>query len=260
MSVRWKDFGPCYVRGITPGQGNPPGDDFWVSYSMNKEDIWVSRVPVPVQYKVSGPIKNDFDDRPLGGRIEGWNVYSPQWAPVTIAEGNGGKVLQLADKDNTDYARAVRVFEEGTKATVSFKAMAAQYNTQFDIDVQDQYGNRPVQLRFDTDGVLKYVDGSREEVILAYAAGRYYQFTLTIDATPYGSYSLAVDGKTITANAQLAEAVKSVERISFRTGEFRNLPTRQTINETPHSPLPGADDPADEASFAVDDISLTTTN
>ena len=253
---RWKDFGPCYVRGITPGQGNPPGDDFWVSYSMNKEDIWVSRVPVPVAYAVQGPVEDDFEDRLLGGRVDGWNVYSPQWAPVTIAEGNGGKVLQLTDEDNCDYARAVRVFEEGTKATLSFKAMAAQYNAQLDIDIQDRYGNRPVRLRFDTDGVLKYVDGSTEEVILAYAAGRFYQFSLVIDATPYGGYSLSVDGKTVAAKAQLAEAVKSVERISFRTGAFRDQPTRQTINEVPHSPLVGADEPAEEAVFAVDDVVL----
>ncbi len=37
----WKDFGPCYMRGITPGNGNPPGTDMWMTYSMNKEDMWV---------------------------------------------------------------------------------------------------------------------------------------------------------------------------------------------------------------------------
>jgi hypothetical protein len=39
---RWKDFGPCYVRGIVEGNGNPPGNDMWLTYSMNKEDIWIS--------------------------------------------------------------------------------------------------------------------------------------------------------------------------------------------------------------------------
>lgn len=146
---------------------------------------------------VAGPVENDFDDRPLGGRVDGWNIYSPQWAPVTIAEGHEGKVLQLADKDNCDYARAVRVFQEGTKVKISFAAMAAQASEQLDIDIQDRYGNRPVQLRFDTDGVLKYVDSSEEEVILAYAQGRYYQFELEIDATPRGSYSLKVDGQVV---------------------------------------------------------------
>ena len=175
---------------------------------------------------------------------------------MTIAEGHDGQVLQLADRENDDYARAIRVFQEGTKATLKFTAMASQPNAQLDIDVQDQYGNRPVRLRFDTDGVLKYVDGSEEKVILAYTQGRYYEFELEIDATPYGSYKLSVGGTVYAENAQLAEAVKSVERLSFRTGEFRSLPARQTVNEEVHPPLPGADEMAAEALFTVDDVVL----
>ncbi len=253
---RWKDFGPCYVRGIIPGNGNPPGDDLWLVYSMNKEDIWVSRIPVPIQYAVTGKVSDDFEGHPLGGRVEGWNTYGTKWSPVTIAEQDGDKVLRLEDKEPHDYARAVRVFQEGTKAVINFSARADQAHAQLDIDVQDQYGNRPVRLRFDTDGVLKYVDGSEEKVILAYAPGRSYDFSLVIDATPYGGYSLSVDGKVYAEKAQLAEAVKSVERISFRTGAFRDLPTRQTVNEDVHPPLPGADEMVDAAVFLVDDVVL----
>lgn len=256
---RWKDFGPCYTRGITPGQGNPPGDDLWLTYSMNKEDIWVSRVPVTVEYAVQGKVREDFDAMPTGGRVEGWNVYSPLWAPVTIAQGESGKHLQLADKDPYDYARAIRVFEEGTKAKVAFRAMASQANAPLEIDVQDQYGNRPVRLQFGSDGALQYTKGSEQVGILAYTPGRWYDFELEIDATPYGSITLKVDGNVVAEKAPLAEAVKSVERISFRTGEFRNLPGRQTVNEKPRSPLPGADEPVGEAIFALDDIALMTT-
>ncbi len=253
---RWKDFGPCYTRGITPGEGNPPGDDLWLTYSMNKEDIWVSRVPVTVQYAVKGKVQENFDALPLGGRVENWNIYSPQWAPVTIAEGNGGKFLQLADKDPCDYARAIRVFEEGTKAKIAFKAMAGQYTTPLEIDVQDRYGNRPVRLKFGSDGALQYTRGSEQVGILAYTPGRWYNVELDIDATLYGSFTLKVDGNVVAEKAPLAEAVKSVERISFRTGEFRNLPARQTVNEKPRSPLVGADDALEEAVFGVDGVML----
>jgi hypothetical protein len=253
---RWKDFGPCYTRGITPGQGNPPGDDLWLTYSMNKEDIWVSRVPVTVADSVEGPIENDFDDRAVGGNVEGWNIYSPQWAPVTIAQDESGKHLQLSDKDPYDYARAIRVFEEGTKAKIAFKAMAKQYTTPLEIDVQDRYGNRPVRLKFGSDGALQYTNGAEPVGILAYTPGRWYSFELEIDATPYGSFTLKVDGNVVAENIPLAEAVKSVERISFRTGEFRNLPARQTVNEKPRSPLVGADEALEEAVFGVDDVVL----
>jgi hypothetical protein len=29
--------------------GTPPGGNMWVTYSMNKEDIWISKIPVPVK-------------------------------------------------------------------------------------------------------------------------------------------------------------------------------------------------------------------
>jgi hypothetical protein len=74
--------------------------------------------------------------------------------------------------------------------------------------------------------------------------------------TPYGSFTLKVDGNVVAEKAPISEAVKSVPRISFRTGEFRNLPARQTVNEKPRSPLPGADEAVEEAAFGVDEVVL----
>ena len=51
MCIRdsYKSRGPQYVRGMQEGNGIPKDSDMWVSYSMNKEDIWVAHVPVPVK-------------------------------------------------------------------------------------------------------------------------------------------------------------------------------------------------------------------
>ena len=54
---------------------------------------------------------------------------------------------------------------------------------------------------------------------------------------------------------QIHMAVKSVERVSFRTGPYRDIPNRKTPNEDVVPPLPGADDPVDEAVFLLDDFS-----
>jgi hypothetical protein len=43
-----KNCGPQYVRGISPGNGHPPGTDLWLAYSMNKEDVWVASLPTPI--------------------------------------------------------------------------------------------------------------------------------------------------------------------------------------------------------------------
>jgi hypothetical protein len=86
-------------------------------------------------------------------------------------------------------------------------------------------------------------------------ADQWLTFEIRTEANPYGGYSVKIDGKTAAENFQLAESVKSVERISFRTGKYRDLPNRTTPNEDPEPPLPGADNPVKEAVYWVDDFS-----
>ena len=58
--------------------------------------------------------------------------------------------------------------------------------------------------------------------------------------------------------AKLAEAVLSVERLSLRTGPYRNLPNRHTPNQKPGPPLTGADDPVPVAIFYIDNIRIVS--
>lgn len=254
---RWKDFGPCYVRGIVEGNGNPPGNDMWLTYSMNKEDMWVSRVPLPIKYTVQGDINDNFNNFETGGAVYDWNIYSPRWCPVNVEKfpSAENKSLVLKDKDPYDYARAIRVFEESEKAEITVKVNAVQTeNGILEVDVTDRYGNRPVRICFDKDGTIKSNDGSKEVVLQSYKPNEWYELKIEIDAQLFGSYSVSIDGETKIKDAQLAEAVKSVERISFRTGSYRDIPTRKTPNETPMPPLEGADEAVGMVEFYVDDL------
>ena len=253
---RWKDFGPCYVRGIVDGNGNPPGQDMWLTYSMNKEDIWVSRVPTPIRYSVMDDVSNDFENMEVGGAINDWNTYNPKWAPVELVKSeNGNKFIQLSDKDPYDYARAIRAFEEGEQVEISFKVMSLQ-NSQglFEIDITDRFGNRPVRISFNNDGNIKAMNGSESITLFSYKPEEWIKFDLKIDANPFGNYSLRINDKAVAIDFKLAEAVKSVERVSFRTGAYRDIPNRKTDNEKPGPPLPGADDAIAEAVFFIDDF------
>ncbi len=253
---RWKDFGPCYVRGIVEGNGNPPGDDMWLTYSMNKEDIWISRVPTSIKHQVNGDVKDSFDDLNAGGIIPNWNTYSPLWAPVDLVQVNGNTSIQLKDKDPYDYARVIRVFEEGHEIAVSFKVKAEKIsNEPFEIDITDQFGNRPVRISLTNDGKISATNGSTQVIIGNYQAGSWTNVKLRIQAIPYGSYAVWIDDKPVAKDFELAVAVKSVERASFRTGPYRDIPNRKTPNETPGPPLPGADDPVNESSYLIDDFS-----
>ncbi len=259
FSGRWKDFGPCYMRGIEEGNGQPPGNNMWLSYSMNKEDIWISRIPTPIRYAVKGPVEDHFDALETDGIVPDWNCYSPAWAPVSVVKSPGkeGKSLQLLDKDPYDYARAIRVFEEAATVTAALSVYADPSNTgRLDIDLTDQYGNRPVRVRFDENGQIMATDGGTEKIVQAYKKGRWYRLELLTETGGNGKYSLSVDGQKMLTDAGLAEAVRSVERLSIRTGPYRNLPNRTTPNETKDPPLSGADAPASPTIFYVDDVDI----
>jgi hypothetical protein len=221
--------------------------------------MWVSRVPVPVRYRVDGSVDDDFDQVPIGGNVPDWNVYDAIWAPVGVSgtSGTENRTLRLEDKDPYDYARAVRVFQEGTSARVGFRVLAEQIETgELEIEVMDRFGNRPVRLALTDDGSIEATNGSRRLTIGEYEPSQWYEFELTIDATPFGSFSLVVNGQTLLADAALAEAVLSVERVSFRTGAFRMRPTRRTESEVSEPDLEDADEPVPAAVFHIDEVSV----
>jgi hypothetical protein len=256
---RWKDFGPNYVRGIVEGNGNPPGNDMWLTYSVNKEDIWVSRVPLSVKYAVAENVSDNFDNLTVGGAVTDWNIYAPLWAPVNVVAfpSKTNKSLQLSDKDPYDYAKAVRVFKTGTKANVQFKVFASQNDTgMLRIDVTDRFGNRPVRLCFNKQGNLTALDGSSEKILQRYQKDKWYNVRVEINACYTGSFNVWIDNQLVLKNAQLAEAVKSVERLSFSTGEYSNLPDRKTPNQKMIPPLPGADEMEPEARFYIDEVKI----
>ena len=258
---RWKDYGPCYVRGITEGNGNPPGDDLWLTYSMNKEDMWVSRVPVPVRYAVDTDVNDSFNNMATNGHVHDWNIYDPKWANVDIVEfpSTTNKSLRLQDSDPHDYARAVRVFPETNNLNVSAKVLPKQNDHgTLEIEVVDRYGFRPVRIRFDEDGWIKATDGHDEKKLAQYKNDEWVKIDINLDATLYGTYTVKLNNKVVLKEAKLAVAIKSVERLSFRTGEYRNLPTRKTNNEKLGQDPVWPDDPEKNAVFYLDDVVTVT--
>ncbi|NHE58894.1 sialidase/neuraminidase family protein [Cyclobacterium plantarum] len=257
---RWKDFGPCYVRGIVPGNGVPAGEDMWLTYSMNKEDMWVSRVPSPIRHTFHGPVDDDFDQLKEFGAVPDWNIYAPLWAPVNLVNDpvGSGLSLELKDEDPYDYARAIRVFKESKEVNVEWTVMVAPENAGLlEMDVVDQYGNRPIRIKISPENQLTYMAGHIEKNMREIKAGAWQTFRLEIDAQPFGSYNLYRNGQLVAEKIPLTEAVKSVERISFRTGPYRNLPNRKTPNENPVPPLPGADEKEALGLFYIDNVKVS---
>ena len=157
----------------------------WVTYSMNKDDIWVSRIPLPVRSRVERPVHDTFD---TGATADlDWNLYCPKWASVKIADfpGAANRSLRIEDGDPCDYSRALRVFPENKQLTVKFKILARQANAgRLEIELLDRHGYRPpVRVYLDDQGRISALDGNRnDEVLIArYKLEVWYAFELKID-------------------------------------------------------------------------------
>ncbi|WP_175633314.1 sialidase/neuraminidase family protein [Pedobacter ghigonis] len=219
----YKSYGPQYVRGIEEGNGKPADGKLWVTYSMNKEDIWVSGIPVPVSTTAKTHVNDDFSKMPAEQALASWNIYSPLWAPVKVENGN----LVLKDKDPFDYAKAERVFPASAKLSTSFSVTPKQDNFGLlEIELQDEKGMATVRLTFDTAGVLSAKAGARYKNFLKYKAGETYDIKLKL-TTANRFYTITVNGKDVLTSLAF-QPVANVSRIVLRTGDVRRFPDVDT--------------------------------
>jgi len=268
--------GAQYVRGIIPGNGTPSDGAMWLTYSSNKEDIWVCCVPVPIRGTVEEDVDDDFEDMPVGGIVKDWNIYSGAWVPVAVAGDNHNKVLRLQDKAPYNYASAVRVFPETTRARISFSVRPHQAgHGSLEIEVLNYRGQRPVRIKLDgkSGGILANNKENMTE-IASFGANDCLKFDIGID-TIAARYDLELNGKEVISKAPFAETLtgsqnpykskfskSAVERIVFRTGEYRSkdfsrYPEGGSKYLTDKADLPGADEAVENAIFDIDDFQTT---
>jgi len=224
----YKSYGPQYVRGIEEGNGTPSDSNLWVTYSMNKEDIWISKIPVPVVDKAPAHVNDVFPDMKPADALKHWNIYSPRWAPVgVLSTENGEQQLVMEDKDPFDYGKAERLFPASSKLTVAFAVKTAQNDHgSLHIELQDGKGTPGLRLVFDADSVFKAKVGARFKKFMKYAPDSVYNVRLTINTTNR-FYTINVNGKDVLTSLMFAP-VNELERIVFRTGEPRHFPDADT--------------------------------
>ena len=195
-----KNVGPQYVRGISEwsGDGSWKDDAMWVAYSVNKEDIWVSRIP-------------------LTNTADAWNIYSPKWAPVTVEKYR----VALQDDDPYDYARAVRLFPRTGKVTVIFEVMTTKA-TESPLDIELLGGSTsrcPVRWE------LTKKDFTSDRLSCRIEAD-----------TQTGKFTLFKSGAPVAKDQPLAESTDGFTGISFRTGPPRPIIDRAKTSVTGDSP------------------------
>lgn len=212
----YKSFGPQYVRGIEEGNGIPKDGNLWLTYSMNKEDIWVASVPVPFTDKAAHHLEGNITD------LRTWNIYSPLLAPVSITEDG----LTLQDKDPYDYAKAEHLIPSSKELEIDLAVTPEQQSFgQLHIELQDGKGMPGVRIIFDAD-TIKAKAGARYKNFMTCKADSTYNIHISF-TTANRFYTILVNGQEVLKSLSFAP-IDAVERIVFRTGEPRHFPDADT--------------------------------
>lgn len=224
---QYKSHGPQYVRGVEVTDSPlKPGDPMYVAYSVNKEDIWVARIPVPIRTQATLHADDDFSKE---GTLDNWNIMSLIYAPVAVENGK----LAIADRDHFDFAKAERVIPATRVLDMEMNVTPMQNNHgELLLELLDNHGNACTRLTFQQDGKLTVKTGARYNNILQeYSAGKTYALRLHCDLNSR-MLTIWVDGKKIGPKILFAP-IENITRLSLRTGGRRTEPTIDSPADTP---------------------------
>ncbi|MBP1675830.1 MAG: hypBA2 [Bacteroidetes bacterium] len=248
----YKSYGPQYTRGIQEGNGIPYDKNLWVTYSVNKEDMWVSRIPVSVKISPTTHANDQLDKYSKLSELNDWNIYSPLWAPVSLEKINQKSWLTLADKDPFDYAKAERKIPASRELKVSFAVQAAQTDKGLlRIEFLDDKGIACSRVEFMPDGSVRAKGGSRYGNLMKYEPNKTYNITAQL-SVENRSLTVYIDGKKAGTRMFYAP-VAAIERVSFTTGEPRTFPTPDTPADQDYD-LPNAGEQAPLTVYRIADF------
>ena len=251
---QYKSYGPQYVRGIENNESltshlSPLTSDLWVTYSNNKEDMWVSHIPVPVRMEATTHANGSFSQFSTLSQLTDWNLYSPQWAPIAPQ----GEWLQLSDCDPYDYAKVERMIPNTKELEVEFDLKTAQNSyRELDIEFVDDGGNVCSRIVVDSTGVIRVKGGARYGTLLKhYEVGTPYHIKAVLSTSLHRAVYY-LNGKK-ACERQFDTPVESISRIVFRTGMPFDKPDINTPADQDFD-TPRADESNQEASFAIANV------
>lgn len=240
-----KNLGPQYLRGICERNPQTPDGDIWLSYSNNKEDLWISRIPVPVLGRETACLHETFGEE----LPERWNVYSPAWCPVRMENG----ALTLRDADPYDRAAVERMLrpQEQGRIALQLRVDAVSGPGGVSIELQDDRGCTPILVSLRKDRQLYVRGGGRTEPYGTYPEGT---FTLEI-AYDCRESSCRVKIGDWEKTFAFSASVNEITRLHVATKENWQIPyaTTNSVGKygTKEQVLPGCEEKTEETAVAL---------
>ena len=197
----------------------------WNTYSMSKEDMWVSRTRLPISGIVDQHVNQDFEGLKSEADLEFWNLYIPKWAPVDVIKlpGSDNHVLQLSDEEPYDYACAERHFPPSARATIEFSLFVKDQGKDIlEFEIHNEKDERALRLRFDPRLEGLNLDlGGVEPWPVSFKVNKWYTIKLSFDCNEE-EYDLWLNGEKVREGIELDIETKTLERMVFRTGSWRS--------------------------------------
>ncbi|HUX22545.1 MAG TPA: hypothetical protein VMW69_15000 [Spirochaetia bacterium] len=235
--------GQHYFRGIVEGNGTPPDGALWVAYSIHKEDIWISRIAVPITGAPADKPIDDFSSEEPETIEARWNLYSGIWTSIRSGGLGGRRCLVLSDSDPYDYAKATRSFTPCERGGLTLDLFAERFGRdELEVDLIGAREARPIRLRFTPANAELLVNATQEGAV-PIPARRWARLEIAFDCSK-GSFQLSVDGAQLSLNGGFREPADALCRLELRTGPYRMtdpLDGRVEIGSEPHQDLPDAD-------------------
>ncbi len=243
-----KNLGPQYMRGIAECNPQSPDGDVYLAYSNNKEDIWISHIPVPIVSTGAAEGSMNF----AAGLPRELSVYAPKWCPVTAENGK----LCMQDQDPYDLA-AVEVNH--------VPAVCGEVSMQLTVDhldalggatfeVQDETGRTPIRVIFRPDGTVYLLGDGRTDPWTSFEMGKPMRFSVAFDGHAR-RYTVRLDDQE--KNVGYSAAVRGLHR--FRLATKEKMPAISTLDSngkygTRERVLPGCEEPTDNTALTVCDL------
>lgn len=255
-----KNLGAQYMRGITEANSRPDDMGVWIAYSVNKEDMWIARIPNPVETQWRGDVRDDMAVITQEELRNTWNLYVPSWGSAELTAIKGEQVLELIDRDLYNRVRAERIFEHSVTVEINLTIeVGGSLQDKAMVCVESRDGQRPLTLVFTDEGKLAVRAGGRDQEFGDYIRNEKMYCKISVDCRE-SIYQVSIEQKEkkFLKKGAASAAVRQVERMVAATKyylPFQGLEVNGRDGTIGN--LPGGDMPIESSVMRIHELYVT---